>query len=70
MFGVYEVFTWDDVSYRKVSEFTQEELALKEKDRLISERAKFFKPSAFVPTDPMHYTVLSDLQYYLLMKRG
>lgn len=68
MFGVYEVYTWDDVSYRKVSEFAQEELALKERDRLISERAKVFKPSAFVPTDPMCYTVLSDLQFYLLMK--
>lgn len=68
MFGVYEVYTWDDVSYTKVAEYEKEADAIKEKDRLKEERAKVFKPSSSIPTDPMTYTVMSDLQYYLLMK--
>lgn len=67
MFGVYEVYTWDDVSYRKVAEYDKEIDAIKEKDRLEKERAKVFKPTNSIPVDPMCYTVMSDLQYHLLM---
>lgn len=68
MFGVYQVYTWDDVTYRKVAEFDKESDALKVRDRLAQERAKVFKPSIYVQHDPVSYTVMSDLKYYLLMK--
>lgn len=67
MFGVYEIYTWDDVSYKKLAEYDKESDAILEKDRLKNERAKVFKPTKSIPVDPMSYTVMSDLQYHLLM---
>lgn len=68
MFGVYEIYTWEEVVYTKVAEYEEESDAIKEKDRLKEERAKVFKPSSSIPTDPITYKVMSDFQYYLLMK--
>lgn len=68
MYGVYEVYTWDDVSYEKVAEYDNEKAAIKEKDRLIKKRAKVFKPTESIPYDAITYTVMSDLQYRLLMR--
>ena len=62
MFGVYEVLTWDDVSYRKLSEFRSKYDAEVECERLKEERrSQHFNP------DPITYTVMDDVQYYNLM---
>lgn len=68
MFGVYELCTWDDVSYTKMAEYENQDDAEKEKQRLIEERKKVFKPSDKIPVDTISYKVMSDLQYHLLMK--
>lgn len=63
MFNVYEVCTWDDVTYTEVSSYDKEIDAKKECDRLnVERRSKKYNP------DPICYCVMSDLQYYLLMK--
>lgn len=63
MFNVYEVYTWDDVTYTKISSHKKEIDAKKESDRLNAERrSKNYNP------DPICYCVMSDLQYYLMMK--
>lgn len=63
MFNVYEVYTWDDVSYTKLSSHERKEDAEKECQKLNQERkAKGFDP------DPVTYCVMSDLQYSLRMR--
>ena len=64
MFNVYEVYTWDDVTYTKLSSFEKKEDAEKEAERLNAERRSHnYEP------DPICYCVKSDLQYDLLMGR-
>lgn len=65
-YGVYKVTIWDDVDYRKVAEFDNEEDAIKEKERLQEERKRVFKPTKEIAFDYIHYTVKSDLQYELI----
>lgn len=67
MYGVYELYTWDDVSYTLKGKFETQEQAEKEKQRLADERAKEFKPSKSVPVDPISFKIMTDLQYHLLM---
>lgn len=63
MFNVYEVYTWDDVDYKKLSSHEKEEDAIIECERLKEERRKHnYNP------DPVTYCVMSDIQYHLLMK--
>ena len=58
MFNVYEVYTWDDVTYTKLSSFEKKEDAEKEAERLNAERRSHnYNP------DPICYCVKSDLQY-------
>lgn len=70
MFGVYEVYTWDNVNYTKMAEYESQEEAEKEKQRLTDGRAKVFKPSNEMPTDCICYKVMTDIQYHLLMKNN
>lgn len=63
MYNVYKVYTWDDVTYTKVSSYEEEIDAQKECERLNTERrSKNYNP------DPICYCVMSDLQYSLLME--
>lgn len=68
VWGVYEVYTWDDVNYTKKATFSSEQEAITEMEKLKEERARQFKPTPAMPHDPICYTVMSDLQYYLLMR--
>ena len=62
MYRVYEVYTWDDVTYTEVSAYDNQADAEKECEKLKVERISHnYKP------DPVTYTVMSDLQYSLLM---
>ena len=62
MFGVYEVYTWDDVNYTKISSYDNEYDAENECKRLNEERRKHnYNP------DPICYCVMSDIKYYNLM---
>ena len=62
MFNVYEVYTWDDVNYTKLSSFTKKEEAEKEAERLnVERRSRNYNP------DPICYCVMSDLQYNSIM---
>lgn len=62
MFGVYEVYTWDDVNYIKVDEFEKKEDADNKCKELNEER----RSHHYVP-DPICYSVMSDIEYYKLM---
>ena len=63
MFNVYEVYTWDDVSYTKLASFEKKEDAEKEAARLNAERRSHnYEPELIC------YCVKSDLQYDLLME--
>lgn len=62
MYNVYEVYTWDDVDYRKVASFEEEPDALIHCDLLNKEHRENAKEP-----DPICYRVLSDAQYYSLM---
>lgn len=62
MYNVYEVYTWDDVDYRKVASFEKESDAITHCDLLNKEHRKNAKEP-----DPICYCVLSDVQYYSLM---
>lgn len=64
MFNVYEVYTWDDVSYTKVSSFIKKEDAEKEAERLKAERRSLY---GHLGHDPVSYCVMSDSQYYRWM---
>lgn len=55
MYNVYEVYTWDDVSYTSDAKMHC--------DMLNQEHRKKAKEP-----DPICYTVMSDIQYYLLFK--
>lgn len=68
MFCVYEVYTWDDVSYRKPGEYETEAEAKEAAAQAKEDRRKIFKPSEKIPVDPVNFIILTDLQYYLLMK--
>ena len=62
-YGVYEVYTWDDVTYTLISTHDTEEDAKRERVRLSEERRmKNYDP------DPISYTVMSDIQYSLRMR--
>lgn len=63
MYNVYEVYTWDDVSYTEVASFEKESDAKMHCDMLNQEHRKKAKDP-----DPICYTVMSDIQYYLLFK--
>lgn len=64
MFNVYEVYTWDDVNYMKLSSFEKKEDAEKEAARLNAERRSHnYEP------DTICYCVMSDLQYDLLIEK-
>lgn len=61
-FNVYQVYTWDDVDYRKLSSHEKKEDAEKECEELKAERRSHnYNP------DPITYCVMSDLQYDLMM---
>lgn len=64
MYNVYEVYTWDDVTYTKVSSHENKEDAEKECERLRQERRKL----NLEILDAITYCVMSDIQYHLLMK--
>lgn len=65
MFNVYEVYTWDDVSYTKISSHEKEKDANDECERLNTERrSHHYNP------DPICYCVMSDLQYHLMVKNN
>lgn len=61
-YGVYEVYTWDDVTYTKIASYEREQDAIDECNRLNEERRK----QNYDP-DPICYCVKSDIQYYNLM---
>ena len=61
MYNVYEVYTWDDVSYTEVASFEKELDAKMHCEMLNQEHRKNAKDP-----DPICYTVMSDLQYHLL----
>lgn len=63
MYNVYEVYTWDDVSYTEVASFEKESDAKMHCEMLNQEHRKNAKDP-----DPICYTVMSDLQYHLLFK--
>lgn len=63
MYNVYEVYTWDDVTYTKVSSHEKEEDAEKECEWLKQERRNLN-----LEIDPITYCVMSDIKYHLLMK--
>lgn len=67
MYGLYELYTWDDVSYRQIGRYETEEEAEQAKIKAKEERKKVFIPCDRIPTDPVSYKVLSDMQYDLLM---
>lgn len=67
MYGLYEVYTWDEVDYTLISKHETQEEAEKEKARLEEERKKVFKPTERIPVDCICYTIMTDLQYYNLM---
>ena len=62
MYNVYEVYTWDDVSYTKLSSYEKKEDAEKQCEKLKAERHSHkYNP------EPITYCVMSDIQYHLLM---
>ena len=62
MYGVYEVLTWDDVTYTKLSEHQSLFDAERECERLKKDRkSKHFNP------DPITYRVMDSVEYYNLM---
>jgi hypothetical protein len=66
-YGVYEVYTWDDVSYRLIEKYATKAEA---EARATAEKQKnreAFKPSEEMPTSPYSYAVLSDTEYCNLM---
>ena len=63
MYNVYEVYTWDDVSYTEVASFEKESDAKMHCEMLYQEHRNNAKEP-----DPICYTVMSDLQYHLLFK--
>lgn len=65
MFNVYEVYTWDDVNYMKLSSFEKKEDAEKEAERLNTER-RLDNYDSYDP-DPICYIVMDDVQYSLKM---
>ena len=57
MFNVYEVYTWDDVTYTKLSSYKNKDEAEKECERLKKENT----------LKAVTYCVMTDIQYYNLM---
>ena len=57
MFNVYEVYTWDDVSYTKLSSHKNKDEAEKVCERLKKENT----------LKAVTYCVMTDIQYYILM---
>lgn len=62
-YGVYEVYTWDDVTYELIEKY---ETRAEAEARATAEKQKNrekFKPSESMPVSPFSYTVLSDTEY-------
>ena len=58
MFNVYEVYTWDDVTYTKLSSYKNKDEAEKECERLRKENT--YKG--------ITYCVMTDWQYFNLLR--
>lgn len=66
-YGVYEVYTWDDVSYRLIEKYaTKAEAEARAKEEKQKNR-EAFEPSEEMPTSPYCYAVLSNTEYSNLM---
>lgn len=69
-YGVYEVYTWDDVTYELIEKYeTRAEAEARAAEEKRKKREKF-KPSESMPVSPFSYTVLSDTEYKNLMNNA
>lgn len=69
-YGVYEVYTWDDVTYELIEKYeTRSEAEARAAEEKQKKREKF-KPSESMPVSPFSYTVLSDTEYENLMNNA
>lgn len=69
-YGVYEVYTWDDVTYELIEKYeTRAEADARATEEKRKKREKF-KPSESMPVSPFSYTVLSDTEYENLMNNA
>lgn len=66
-YGVYEVYTWDDVSYRLIEKYATKAEAEARATEEKQKNREAFKPSEEMPTSPYSYAVLSNTEYCNLM---
>jgi hypothetical protein len=66
-YGVYQVYTWDDVSYELIERYETKEQAEQMAAKLNKENQASFKPSETMSISPISYAVYSDVEYYNLM---
>ena len=66
-YGVYKVYTWDDVSYELIERYETKEQAEQMATKLKKENQASFKPSETMRISPITYAVYSDVEYYNLM---
>ncbi len=63
-YGVYEIYTWDEVNYTLLERFeTKEEAESRAKELNKKERERFV-PNESMSTSPVSYQAFSNLEYY------
>jgi hypothetical protein len=66
-YGVFEMYTWDDVSYTLIDRYETREEAEARAKELEKESDSKFVPTESMSFNPVCYSVYSNLEYYNLM---
>lgn len=66
-YGVFEIYTWDDVSYTLIDRYETREEAEARAKELEKESDSKFVPTESMSFNPVCYSVYSNLEYYNLM---